>query len=275
MYNNFGLIKLENIFKMSDNTLKKIVDKIYLSDKSQIFDYLKKANSIINNNKYKNIPELYASAYNLVQFTKNILNDCQIDVTLFNSILEDFELIYNKFLDDNYKTVTENNRMLSKIIQMTIVHNNRDNINELKKKLEHTYSLNNFSTIQFIINKSKFLLDCGNEIYDMGWSLIEKSYNCNSLYTIYVLLLELRKVIIDLIDNPTTKKYIYYNIDIETIKLEIQCKTNNCSHLFNSVKILRKLFNLTNNDTDFKIIFQDFKKMFYLINSNKFDFNIK
>lgn len=277
-YNNLNqvLFKFEKndfIFENNDLLLKKVVENIYLSDKNQILFLLKKANEITKNDKYKEISELYNSALNLMQLIFSIKETNQINVIVFNNLLEDFELIYNKFFGIEYRNLIEKIKGISKIIQIIIL-NNSENLemkNELFKLLNNIFNINKFITVQFIVNKFKYLFLCGYEIYDLCWELIYKSYKENSCHTIFILLLELRKLIIDCSEDPFLKKYLYYNIDIECIKFELQCNEKNKQNLLKSINILRNIFNLSPFSCDYDIIFQDLKKMYLILSlNNKF-----
>lgn len=274
-YNNLNHILLN----FSDNDfifinklflINNIVNKIYLSNKKQILFLLNKAKNIIKNYKLSKISELYESASNLMNIFLNIKETKQINILLFNNLLENFEITYNKFYDTKYKNLLLKFKELSLTIQIILLNKNNKKIEfnkELIKQFNIIYKSNDFLTIQFITRKLRYLYFCDVEIYNISWELIKLYYKNNPCNTFYILLLELRKLLLEYITNPLIKKDLYYKIDIDVIKYDIQCNKKNKFNLLKSINLLRTKFNIHNND-DNDVILHDFKLMFSNIFEN-------
>ena len=278
--NKFDVI-VNNLDKYSFNINKKnifyyIVDNIFINDKKQIIKYFKCARDIIKNKKYNNICELYNSAHNLIESIKKINdnNDLKLNIKFLNDTLEEFEIVYNKFLDCKYKNLSNLNITLSRLVHSLIfnIKNNKciRKIKEnLKNNIKKMYEVNKFYTVQFIASKSKYLYHC-EDIYDYCWKLINNCFDINKIHTIYILLVELRKLMIDNVEDPALKKILYYKIDIELIKSELQYNDSDKINFFNSINLMKIFFNipLIGSNNDSKQLYDDIRFMYLMYSTN-------
>lgn len=264
-----------------ENLYKKIIESIYNFDKKQIFNYVKLSLSIIKNKKYNHIEELHSSANELLENIKilKINNDAETlkyDIKNLNVSLEEFESYYYKFLDPNYKKLLYCNNIISKLIQANILNYSKTICDNIVSYIKNIYKLNKFFAAQLVAKKSKYLYKCGIDIFSKSWEFIDLAFETNNLFTIYILVIKLRKILIDEYEDPLLKKYLYYNIDIELIKNELQFCDTSKNYLLQSINIFRTLFNLNTNDIpELRIIYHDLSSMYltFSINSKQIDFS--
>lgn len=266
-YNISQIKKEQYIFlcKKDKNLFAKIIENIYLSDHKLLLNYLEKANNIIKHKKYFEITELYDSANNLILY---IENNKTINIITLNNFIEEFEMLYNKFLDSNYRNFIDNIKKMSNSIQLLLINYDECYKNIFLKTIDEIYNINKLLLVQYLANKCKFIFDTDKYFFEYSWNLISKTFEINQHNTIYILLLELRNLLIQSCENTEVKKHLYYNFDIEVIKLELQCTDINKIYLSKSVNLYCDLFKISNCHSNLQSIFNNIKEMYYIFCSN-------
>lgn len=126
-----------------------------------------------------------------------------------------------------------------------------DNYNYLLEKVDELFKLNIKYACRMLLNR----YDIFKDLYILEatfWSSIEKYYNLYKESIMVILLAELKIKIIPLLDNPTDRKNIYYNVDIEEMISLIRNHQLNNEYLEKIINLLQNKINMI--DINYKII---------------------
>ena len=244
---------LTNININKSNNLREILKSIY-EEKSidKICKTIENANKILSN-KSLNIEELYISSQNVIDklyLLKNTNYLSKIDlyesIDSFNGALNEFQFIYTKLMDPMYNVLLSKAKNVSKLLHMVIYcnMNSSNEINNLtKQEILEMNNINPDATTHFIVNKAEYLSKCNQDLYKFCWNIIKINNTKNSTETIYILILELRKYFIEKSNDIETKRYIYFNIDIDDIRLALQDGNFEADPIKNSIDYFSCLIN--------------------------------
>lgn len=187
---------------INTDTIKKIYDISCHSIIQKYIDYAKKE----INNKF---PEIRFVVKDLLQKLKHQ------NIRDFTNSLDYFHFIYCKYIDKNYVVINNKLDCLKKIIKTQI----SIDINQMETKINDIYKLNKLEGIRFIMKNISYFRK-----KPFSWLLIKKCYNDDIYNTVYIFIIEYKKYAISKISSPEKKCSLYFNIDEEAIKDDLQEK---------------------------------------------------
>ena len=161
------------------------------------------------------LPELYGHAqYLLISFDRLINSPGKQFLDEFTDSLEDFERLYFKFV--THCTFFTSIHEISKMINL---FDNKEVCKEIIKELDKLFKINKLATLHYIISFAKLAQNSHSCLNTYIWNLIYNMYKQNSYRTIVIsmLILEIRKVLLDNINEINVKKNIYYSIDVNEL----------------------------------------------------------
>lgn len=255
----------------------KILNIIYKSNKSHLYNYINISLQISNKKKYYEFDDMCEVSCNLIK-QLNLIKHCDTiehltkNIILLNNTIDEFEANYYKIIDPVYKKFLIANKNISLLLQIIISNKkypdtkkSNMSINEILNIINQLYSVNPFFAVQLICKKSTYLMNCDINLYNKCWDLVCSCFKKNNIFVIYILLVELRKIIIESTDDPVIKKFIYYNIDIDSIKQELQFTDNDHIIFIKYIDIFKSIFNLSSKDIIcFDDYLEDFSKIYFL-----------
>lgn len=275
----FILNNIQNLKKSKDNELCyiKIIDILYKTEKKRIYNYLKIALEVQHKNKYSDIQELYDVSNDFIRCLKKIKYFQNIEQLLqyikqFSDTVDEFESYYFKLLDPMYKKFLSLNKNICILLQINLTNRSNNKIKtELINNLKNIYNLHPFFAVQLICKKSQFLFRCDQTIYNESWGFISDAFEQNNYFTLYILIIELRKLLIDNIEDPLLKKNLYYNIDIESIKYALQFGISNDDIFKKCLDIFKDIYKVEHKNFDIKTCFHDLTLIYHLFCKNEYN----
>lgn len=237
---------IKNIKNNDIRSNNELIDIIYKTDTEMVKNYIEICKEI--SFRKSDIDELIISSSNVINNINRLLNNQHNEsniikfVKIFNHSIEDFELNYHKYIDRTHINLVKQNDIISKLIQFYILNNNGQIVEEdIVFYINNIYSDNQLFAVQMIFDKMKYIHNMKHVCVECR-KMICKTFYTNTFFVIYILIVKLRERLVELSTDPIFKKYIFYDIDIEAIKYDIQFDLVDKRNLHKSINILSEVF---------------------------------
>jgi hypothetical protein len=214
--------------------------------------------SLLLINKFNNLVNIIKK--NNTYYLQETIND-------FTDLLEEFIYVYSKYYDKCYMAFIDSSKKLSNILFLYVEesqYSNLDNVKILydnaKSLLTDMFNVNTNLTVHYFLSKILYITKCKqvyeNNLLDFCWDLLWENYTKDKFNTLYIIIVELRKTLIDILIEPDLKKNIYFNIDIEKIRTLLR---NHNSFESELSYIMTTFLDTIKKDTVSNILFDDIK----------------
>jgi hypothetical protein len=234
-------------------------------------------------NKNNYLPEIVNKANNVIQNFNKLLSNCKYKKNIddFCDSMEEFQSIYYKYFDKNYQNFKKFSLNLTKLLFLykNEIYDNpeKDQIiilyNETTSLINNMYNIDPNNTIHILLVNMTLIHKCNYNEYSLeeySWNILFDNYKVDKYNTLYIIIIELRKYLIDNLTTILGKKNLYYNIDIDILRKSIRDKNIN-EKLLNEILSVFQLSVISENKfkieksnylNDMFSLFYEFYKLF-------------
>jgi len=211
---------------------------------------------------HQDIEELYYSATNLINKFES-LDKKDIDLDLFNILANEFKYEHEKYLNPTYSVVSNKVKNMLQLVQCYKKKSVGQNIkNKILECVHELYNESKLTLLLVVTSKINYFNDC--DIFSDIWNILQKVFMENQVESLYCMIVNMKILFLENLQDPETKLKIYYDIDIESLRSDMKCDNYN-DRVVNYINLFidisnEKINKLTKYDSS--LIFSTIKKLF-------------